>query len=152
MLALGPLDASSGTLEIALAHGLVFAAMFTAVSHISGGHFNPAITFGVMVTRRIPILLGLSTSSSSWEPARLPRCSSSGSSRQRWRVHSGRRRSPDRSGPGLVVEALLTFFLIWVFIALTADSRNENFAAVAGVAIGSRSRSRSWSGGPLRAG
>ena len=33
--------------------------MVSAVGHISGGHFNPAITFGFMLTRRISVLLGL---------------------------------------------------------------------------------------------
>src|SRR5713101_8048260 len=45
---------------IALAHGLAIAVMVSAVGHISGGHFNPAITFGFLVTRRIePMLAGI---------------------------------------------------------------------------------------------
>src|SRR4029079_367334 len=45
--------ASSGVLGVALAHGLAIAVMASAVGHISGGHFNPAVTFGFLVTRRI---------------------------------------------------------------------------------------------------
>jgi len=30
---------------VAFAHGLVIAVMASAVGHISGGHFNPAVTF-----------------------------------------------------------------------------------------------------------
>jgi len=44
---------------IALAHGLAIAVMVSALGHISGGHFNPAITFGFLVTRRIKPALAL---------------------------------------------------------------------------------------------
>ena len=39
----------------ALAYGLVVAVMVSAVGHISGGHFNPAVTLGFLVTRRITV-------------------------------------------------------------------------------------------------
>src|SRR4051812_24351435 len=49
---------SGGNLTgIALAHGLAIGVMASAVGHISGGHFNPAVTFGFLVTRRIEIHL-----------------------------------------------------------------------------------------------
>src|SRR5436305_2405440 len=42
---------------VAFAHGLAIAVMVSAVGHISGGHFNPAVTLGFVVTRRIePVL------------------------------------------------------------------------------------------------
>src|SRR5438105_3277477 len=41
------------TTDIALANGLVIAVMVSAVGMISGGFFNPAITLGFVVTRRI---------------------------------------------------------------------------------------------------
>ena len=58
IMALGP-QSDAGTLEVALATGLAIGVMVSAVGHISGGHFNPAITFGFMLTRRISVLLGL---------------------------------------------------------------------------------------------
>src|SRR5436190_3769178 len=43
-----------------LAYGLTYAIMISAVGHISGGHFNPAVTAGFLVTRRItPLLAGV---------------------------------------------------------------------------------------------
>ncbi len=42
-----------GLLGIALAHAVVLSVMVTATMNISGGHLNPAVTVGFIVTRRI---------------------------------------------------------------------------------------------------
>src|SRR5258705_10759084 len=42
-----------GLLGIVLAHGLAIAIMVSALGHISGGRFNPAVTVGIWVTKRI---------------------------------------------------------------------------------------------------
>jgi MIP family channel proteins len=48
-----------GLLGIALAHGLILSIMVSAFGGISGGHFNPAVTFAVMVAKRISVPLGI---------------------------------------------------------------------------------------------
>ena len=47
--------AGVGLLGIALAHGLAIAVMVSATGGISGGHLNPAVTFGLLVGGRIDI-------------------------------------------------------------------------------------------------
>src|SRR5215467_1545152 len=46
----------SGLLGEALAAGFSVAVLYTALAHISGGHFNPAVTIGFWVTKRISTL------------------------------------------------------------------------------------------------
>ena len=48
-----------GLLEVAAAHGVILAIMVSALMRISG-HFNPAVTFGFLATRRIaPMMAGI---------------------------------------------------------------------------------------------
>src|ERR1700730_10438326 len=44
---------------VAIAHGVAIAVMVSALGHISGGHFNPAVTLGFLITRRIAPALGV---------------------------------------------------------------------------------------------
>lgn len=52
---IGAAVASGGNLlAVALAHGIVLAVLVSALGAVSGGHFNPAVTFGVWVADQIP--------------------------------------------------------------------------------------------------
>jgi len=44
-----------GFMGVALAFGLSVVTMAYAVGHISGGHFNPAVTFGLYAAGRVPV-------------------------------------------------------------------------------------------------
>jgi aquaporin TIP len=128
-----------GLTGVAFAHGLAIAVMVSAVGHISGGHFNPAVTFGFLVTRRIGWPLGIVY----WVAQLLAAVAA---------ALLLNRVYPDRvvdaaslgapqlgggigSGAGVAVEIVLTFFLVWVVFATAADPRGT-FKSIAGLAIG----------------
>jgi MIP family channel proteins len=55
-----PLVQSQATvLSVALAHGLILALLVSATMVISGGHLNPAVTTGFLVTRRIDPMMAV---------------------------------------------------------------------------------------------
>ena len=53
VVVLAGLQADAALVGVALAHGLVIGVMVTAVGHISGAHFNPAVTIGAWVAGKI---------------------------------------------------------------------------------------------------
>ena len=48
-----------GLTGIALAHGLAIAVMVSATAAVSGGHLNPAVTFGALVAKKISVMNGI---------------------------------------------------------------------------------------------
>ena len=53
-MGVGAVITASGIVGVAFAHGLAIALMVTALGHISGGVFNPAVAIALWVTRRLP--------------------------------------------------------------------------------------------------
>ena len=141
-----------GLVGMALVRGLAFGILVCALSGVSGGYFNPAITIGAWVTRKIGSLQALSygivqilgAMTAAWTLTRLI-------PEQVWRTAA--LATPDLAAevtrtPGILFELVLTFFLVFVFFATIADARTESpylaklggfaagFAIFAGVLVG----------------
>jgi aquaporin NIP len=134
-----------GQLGIALAFGLVIAAMVYALGHISGAHLNPAVLFAFALTRHFPwrvvgaywtaqcggavaaaILLRASLGDVANVGATLP----SGSNAQ-----------------SFLWEVVLTFALMLVIMAVATDTRAVGEAAA--IAIGGTVALDALVGGPV---
>jgi aquaporin TIP len=129
----------SNLTAIALAHGLAIGVMASAVGHISGGHFNPAVTLGFLVARRIEPLLAVVYWAAQFLGALVA------AALLTWLLPNAAT-DPTKlgvpalgpgigGGKGLVIELILTFILVWVIFATAADPRGT-FRSIAGLAIG----------------
>jgi aquaporin Z len=129
--------ASSGLLGVALAHGLAIAIMASAVGHISGGHFNPAVTFGFLVTRRIAPSLAVVYWISQLAGALLGALALRAVFPDQANLDAGVPvlHASIGAGSGLVLEAILTFLLVWVIFATAVDPGGA-FKSISGLAIG----------------
>ncbi len=139
-------------LIIALANGLALAIVVSALAHISGGHFNPAVTIGFLVTRRIAPLLALmyivAQCLAGIAAAGMVRWLYPGTTAKAAGYGAPALDPRLSTGEGLVLEALLTSFLVFVIFATAADSRGT-FKAIAGFAIGLTITIDVLVGGPL---
>jgi aquaporin TIP len=149
ILAIGP-TAEPGVVGVALAYGLAVAVMVSAVGHISGGHFNPAITLGFLVTGRLHPILAVVYWIAQFAGA------IAAAALLRWffdDATEGTLGAPVLNPAiepeaGLIIEAVLTFFLVWVVFATAADPRGT-FKSIAGLAIGFTITMDVLMGGPL---
>lgn len=122
-----------GVTGIAFAHGLAIATMVAAVGHVSGGHFNPAVTLGFLATRRLPVgaaisyilaqLVGASIG------ALLLTATFPEAARQAVGLGTPALSRGISAGTGIVVEAVLTFFLVFVIFGVAVDARAQRPAA-----------------------
>jgi aquaporin Z len=137
---------------IALAHGLALAVAVSAFGSISGGHFNPAVTFGLAVAGKHPwprvltywaaqligaLLAGLALRAF-FEPFLAAAT----------KTHLGTPTVDPAISPGLAIfiEAVLTMFLVWTVFG-TAVSPNA--PRIAGFGIGLIVAADILIGGPL---
>jgi len=133
---------------VALANGLAIGIMVSNLGHISGGHFNPAITLAFTLARRITArlaavyllaqLLGAVTAALLLRAIFLHRATLASVPHvhgvTQWR--------------GLLIEVVLTFFLVWAVWATAVDPRGA-FKSIAGLGIGLTITMDVFMGGPV---
>jgi aquaporin TIP len=124
---------------VAIAHGVAIAVMVSSLGHISGGHFNPAITLGFLITRRIAPALGLVywlfQLAGAALAALLVRELLPGAATAPSHIGVPAIGHGVDSGAAFGLEAIMTFFLVWVVFATAVDPRGT-FKSIAGLAIG----------------
>jgi aquaporin NIP len=134
-----------GQLGIAVAFGLAITTMIYALGHVSGAHFNPAVSFGFALTRHFPwsgvvgywaaqvagaVAAALLLRASLGDVANVGATLPSGSDRQ-----------------AFLWEVVLTFFLMVVIMAVATDTRAVGEAAA--LAVGGTVALCALVGGPV---
>ncbi len=142
----------SGLLGIALAHGLAIGIMVSALGHVSGGHFNPAVTIGFWVTKRINTLdvvgywaaqLVGAIAAAYLLKAIVPD--------DAWRavaLGTPALARDFRVLDGMILEGVMTFFLVLVVFATAVDEKGA-WRAISGFGIGLTITMGILTGGPL---
>jgi len=134
--------ASSGDLDlvgVALAHGLVLAIMVSVTGHISGGLVNPAVTIalwaaGKIATQRGAVLI-VAQLLGAVAGALLLRYVVGGDSFDTGGAGAPALGPGVAAGKGIVIEAILTFFLVFVVFGTAVDDRGP-WNKTAGFTIG----------------
>ena len=130
-----------GIVGIALAYGLAYAVMISALGHNSSGYFNPAVTTGLWVTRRMSTVQAIS-----WLVAQILGSISAAYllialiPDAGWRTRALGSITPDlpldiTRGQGMAIEAVLTFFLVFVIFATAIDAK-RGFQRLSGLISG----------------
>jgi MIP family channel proteins len=139
-MGIGAIVMTGGTnlVAIAFAHGLAIGLLIMAAGHISGGFFNPAVTLGMLVTRRLSAydtvvyiiaqLLG-ALAGTLFVIAAFPQSMRDAVNLGVPAVGAGY-----STGNALIAEIVTTFFLIFVIFGVAVDQRSAK--AVGGLAIG----------------
>lgn len=135
---------------ISLAFGLTVMTMVYATGHISAAHFNPAVTIGFTVAGRFPWRYVPAYLLAEFGGALL-------ASFLHWALLSGYAYNVDFGattlgegvtfGQGFIMEVVLTFFLMFVIMAVATDKRAPS--AASGLAIGMTVALCALAGGPI---
>ena len=129
---------NGGLVAIALAHGLAIALLVAAIARISGGHINPAVTFGAVITGRMKLSTGIlyvaAQLAGAVIGALLLEAVLISEVEGNLGAHVLNSSALDGDGAGVLVEAVLTFVLVFAVFATAIDKRG--MASLAPIAIG----------------
>ena len=134
-----------GHLGVAFSFGLVIMVMIYAVGHISGAHFNPAVTLAFALTRHFPWMRAVAYWGAQLVGALLAAALLRGSLGDL--AHVGATLPRGSQGQAFLWELALTFFLMLVIMAVATDSRAVGEAAA--IAIGGTVGLDALFGGPI---
>jgi aquaporin NIP len=132
---------------VSLVFGLIIAAMIYATGHLSGAHLNPAVTLGFVLARHFPVrrlagywLAQVTGASAAAVVLRLLLGKT---------AHLGATLPAGSGGAwqAFGLETLLTFFLMFVIMAVATDSRAVGQAAA--LAIGATVALEALFAGPI---
>jgi aquaporin NIP len=141
-------DAETGALGhvgVAITFGLVIMVMVYAVGHVSGAHFNPAVTFAFTLSRHFPRQRALAywgaQLTGALAAAALLRISLGDL------ADVGATQPSGSQAQSFVWELVLTFFLMFVIMAVATDTRAVGEAAA--IAVGGTVGLDALFGGPV---
>src|SRR5438477_4943204 len=134
-----------GHVGVAITFGLVIMAMIYAVGHISGAHFNAAVTFVFALTRHFPWRRALGYWSAQLVGALTAAALLRGSLGNI--AHVGVTLPSGSQGQSFVWELVMTAFLMFVVLAVATDTRAVGEAAA--IAIGGTIGLDAMFGGPI---
>ena len=141
-------DAKTGALGhigVAISFGLVIMVMIYAVGHVSGAHFNPAVTFSFALARHFPRRRIVPYWAAQLTGAVIAAAILRGSLGNV--AHMGATYPSGSEGQAFLWESVLSFFLMFVIMAVATDTRAVGEAAA--IAIGGTVGLDAMFGGPV---
>jgi aquaporin NIP len=138
-------EGALGQVGIAISFGLVIMAMIYALGHISGAHFNPAVSFAFALSRHFPWPRTLAY----WAAQALGALAAAAILRGSLGdvADVGATLPSGSQGQSFLWELVLTFFLMFVIMAVATDTRAAGEAAA--IAIGGTVCLDAMFGGPV---
>ena len=134
-----------GHVGVAITFGLVIMAMIYAVGHVSGAHFNAAVTFAFALTRHFPWTRAVAYWAAQLAGALVAAALLRGSLGNI--AHVGATLPAGSQAQSFLWEAIMSAFLMFVILAVATDTRAVGEAAA--IAIGGTIALDAMFGGPI---